>query len=190
MRDLFGSTNFIKFGVVETILNSSDAITKLLNGEEDGNLESGYSLDDYLSNIDSYLYGLVLLPIDDNSKLKLWIKNYILYLYIPLIEKDSIYIVKSRFVDEIFKLETLNSRIDSSIKDFILNDIINYLKSAINSREEEVQRKLMEYIDSEYFLEYLVNYYDIYRNKNYIKDIYMNNEKIRNRLYSQFDFLK
>jgi hypothetical protein len=190
MRDLFGSTNFIKFGVVETILSSSDAVTKLLNGEEEGSLESGYTLDDYLSNIDSYLYGLVMLPVEDNSKLELYIRNYILYLFIPLIEKDSLYIVKSRFVDEIFKLESDNSRIDASIREFILSDITLYLKSVFDSKEEEVQIKLKNFINSEYFLEYLNNYFDIYRNKSFVEDIYFNNENVRDILISHFDFLK
>jgi len=190
MRDLFGSTNFIKFGVVETILSSSNAVNELLHAEEDETLEKGYTLDDYLSNIDSYLYGLVLLPIDEKSDAKKWIRNYVLYLYIPLIEKDSLYVVKSRFVSEIFKLKLGISRIDESIKDYILTDIYTYLDNAISFKEEELQERLKELINDELFLEYLLIYYDIYRNKNYIKDIYIDNEKLRSDMDSLFDFLK
>lgn len=190
MRDLFGSTNFIKFGVVETILSSSDAVNRLLHGEEDGNLEEGYTLDDYLSNIDSYLYGLALLPIDNVSEAKVWIKNYILYLYIPLIEKDSMYIVKSRFVSEIFKIKDNSSRIDDSIKDFILSEVYGYLSSAVSFKEDELQERLKFLINDELFLEYLIIYYDIYRNSKFIKDIYLDNEELREDLISLFGFLK
>lgn len=190
MRDLFGSTNFIKFGVVETILSSSDAVNRLLHGEEDGNLEEGYTLDDYLSNIDSYLYGLALLPVDDVSEARAWIKNYILYLFIPLIEKDSIYIVKSRFVSEIFKIKDNASRIDDSLKEFILSEVYEYLSSAVNFKEDELQEKLKTLVSDELFLEYLIIYYDIYRNSEYIKDIYLDNEKLREDLISLFGFLK
>lgn len=190
MRDLFGSTSFIKFGVVETILSSSNAVNELLHGEEDEILEEGYTLDDYLSNIDSYLYGLVLLPIDKISEAKTWIKNYILYLYIPLLERDSLYALKSRFVSEIFKLKLGNSRIDDSIKDYILSDIYNYLDNVVSFKENELQERLNSLVDDELFLEYLLIYYDIYRNKEYVKNIYIDNEKLRNDMDSLFDFLK
>lgn len=190
MRDLFGSTSFIKFGVVETILSSSNAVNELLHGEEDENLEEGYTLDDYLSNIDSYLYGLVLLPIDKVNEAKIWIRNYILYLYIPLLERDSLYALKSRFVSEIFKLKTGVSRIDDSIKKYILSDIYSYLENAVSFKEYELQERLNDLTHDELFLEYLLIYYDIYKNKDYIKSIYIDNHELRNDMDSLFDFLK
>ncbi len=190
MRDLFGSTNFIKFGVVETILSSSDAVNRLLHGEEDEILEEGYTLDDYLSNLDSYLYGLVFLPIDEESNAKTWIRNYIMYLYIPLIEKDSLYVLKSRFVSEIFKLKNGTSRIDNSIKDYILSSVYSFLENAVSFKEDELQLKLKTMIDDELFLEYLLIYYDIFENKDFIKDIYIDNEELRSDMNSLFDFLK
>lgn len=183
MKDLFNSTNFIKFEVLETILNSSDIVNKLLSEEKS-------TLDDYLSNIDSYLYGLVLLPKNDTKKVKTWIKNYILHLYIPIIEKDTLYIVKSRFVSEIFKLKTSTSRIDDSLKNYLLNNIYKYLKNTINSKEDELQIRLNNIKHDELYLDYLQIYYDIYSNKEYIKNIYIDNEKLRNKMNDLFDFLR
>jgi len=190
MRDLFGSTNFITFGVVETILSSSDAVDKLLHGEETGILEKGYTLDDYLSNIDSYLYGLLLLPIDNIDEVKIWIKNYILYLFIPLIEKSPLYIVKSRFICEIFKLNDSSSRIQDNIREFILEDLYKYLDSSIKSKEDEVKESLLKYIDQDVFIDYIVNYFYIYSNKMFIQDVYISNERLRDDLKSLFEFLK
>ena len=189
MRDLFSSTYFIKFGVVETILSSKNAVNELLHADEEKKLEEGYTLDDYLSNIDSYLFGLVLLPIEDFDSAKKWIKNYIMYLYIPLIEKDSLYILKSRFINEIFKLKKGSSRIDISIRDYILKDIYMCLENAICFKEEDLQDKLNGLVNDELFLEYLLIYYNIYGNQDFIKDIYLENSDLRNDMDSLFDFL-
>lgn len=190
MRDLFGSTNFIKFGIVETILSSSDAVNNLLQHEEDGVLEEGYVFNDYLSNIDSYLYGLVLLPVSNVCEVKKWIRNYIFYLYIPLVLKDVIYIVKSRFVREIIKIKSKECRIDESIRSFIITDVYDFLINTINLKEDELKSRLDKFVKDELFLEYLVVYYDIYKNKEYVIEVYLNNEELRESLKQIFDFVR
>ena len=90
MRDLFNSTNFIKFREIETILRSSDAVNKIIEKAINNQINGKYSLDDYLSNIDSYLYGIVQLPSNNIEEIKEWIKNYIQYLYITLENKEKI----------------------------------------------------------------------------------------------------
>jgi len=188
MRDLFDSTNFIKFGDVETILSSSDAVTKLIEGEQVIS-EDRYTLNDYLSNLDSYLYGVVQLLGENIEEIKKWIFNYIEYLYIPLVNRNPLYIVKSRFINEIFKLEENRSRIDENLKSYLLDRIIIDLKYDFDLKEQIVEELLLENKDEKNFIEYLVNYYNIYRNKEYINKIYRDNESFRIELEKRFDFL-
>lgn len=191
MRDLFGSTSFIRFRTLETILSSSDAVTKLLNFESNKELfEEDYTIEDYLSNIDSYLYGLVIFPSLDNVNLREWIKNYIMYLYVPLIEKDSKYIIKSKLIGEIFKIKYKKSRINESISQYILSDILVYLENLVLDREDEVINILDSIQDDEMFLDYLENYYSIYNNKEYIKDVYIKNDSLKEELMNSYEFLK
>ncbi len=186
MKDLFGCANFIKFKYLEIILGNSSELSKLI----DCNNYEKYSIDDYVSNMDSYLYGLIIFPMENISELKIWIKNYIIYLYIPLIERDKSYIYKSKLVSEIFKIKNDKSRCESKIKDFILNNIFKFLEGTLYNYEEEVIKLLDENIESDMFLDYLDNYYTIYKNKDYIRKIYFNNEKLRSELISKYDFLK
>lgn len=191
MRDLFGSTSFIKFRVLETILSSSDAINKLLEFEKNKNeFQGDYTFLDYLSNIDSYLYGLVIFPSVDDKNIKKWLNNYIHYLYIPLIKRDSIYILKSRLIIEIFKIKDEKSRINENIKSYIKNDIFNYLEEVVLNNEESLIEKLDNLQNEEEFVEYLLNYYSIYKNRKYIEKVYINNYKLREKLSSLYEFLK
>jgi len=154
MRDLFGSTSFIEFEVLETILGSSDAVKKILHGED--NL---YKLEDYVSNMDSYLYGVSIIPPEDVTLVNLWIKNYIDYLYIPLINTDSLYIVKSRFIKEILNK---TSRMDKKVRTYINDEIYNEIRRIIVYNKEILQSRLSDLRNDKNIESYLKNYYSIY----------------------------
>lgn len=186
MKDLFYNTKFIKFELLETILNSTNLLNKLLYNIDDP-VFCGYTLDDYISNIDSYLFGLVLMPSNDSKELIKWIKNYMFYLFIPVIEVNSIYIVKSKLISEIFKINSSSSRIVNDMKSLILEEVFLSLKDKVFSKEEDIQNIILKQDD--FFLDYLIRYYDIYENKNFIKNIYINYNDIRDDLISLFPFL-
>ncbi len=177
MRDLFGSTSFIKFRVLETILSSNIELKKLLERENDKDFL------DYVSNIDSYLYGIILLKVENND-VKLWLNNYIFDFYIPLINKNSLYIVKSYLLKEILNVNEKNSRIDESIKSFI-KEINTKIKDTIYNKQEDLKNKLKENLD----IDYIKNYYQIYKDKSFIIDLSCN-KNIRNELLKIYDFLK
>lgn len=187
MRDLFGSTKYIKFGVLETILNSSNAVNDLFELEGQENIEGDYTFIDYISNLDSYLYGLIQLPPENKIRLKLWINNYIKYLYIPLVEKDCIYIVKSRFMGEMGKVKKPNTKIDKSIQE-ICNEIIEFTLTQIEKEKTKIENKLITILEEENIIEYLINYYNIYNDKEFIKKIYYENEKLK-EIKNKFEFL-
>ena len=189
MRDLFNSTNFIKFREIETILRSSDAVNKIIEKAINNQINGKYSLDDYLSNIDSYLYGIVQLPSNNIEEIKEWIKNYIHYLYIPLVNKEPLYIIKSRFINEIFKLENNSSKINEELQSFIESKIITYLKNTFDQKEEIIEKEIDEKLKDKNIIEYLKNYYNIYKNKKHIKKIYLNNEDLQRELEKTFEFL-
>lgn len=169
MRDLFGSTKYIKFGVLETILSSSNAVSDLLKLEGlENNLEEDFSFLDYVSNLDSYLYGLIILPPEDIKKLSIWLNNYINNLYIPLLEKDSLYLVKSKLISEIFKLKTQNSKIDPKLKNTCLR-VLDILESVSESYKKEIETSLEKRIDDEYIKDYLKIYNTIYNDNCFLK---------------------
>jgi len=141
MRDLFGSTKYIKFGVLETILSSSNAVNDLLELEEQKKLEGDFSFLDYLANLDSYLYGLIKLPSNDTKNLEIWINNYIKYLYIPLIEKDCIYLVKSRLIGELSKVKNKDSEIGDNLKDICL-ETLDFILATVEYKKEELEHIL------------------------------------------------
>ncbi len=188
MRDLFGSTKYIKFGVLETILSSSNAVNDLLELEEQKKLEGDFSFLDYLANLDSYLYGLIKLPSNDTKNLEIWINNYIKYLYIPLIEKDCIYLVKSRLIGELSKVKNKDSEIGDNLKDICL-ETLDFILATVEYKKEELERKLTSMINDEYIQEFLINYYNIYEDKEFIKTIYYENENLY-KMKDKFDFLK
>jgi len=177
MRDLFGSTKYIKFGVLETILSSSNAVNDLLNLEDNKTLDEEYSFLDYLSNLDSYLYGIILLPPEDLSKIKTWINNYINYLYIPLIKKDSLYLVKSKFIGEIFKLRIGSSRIDLKVKSLCMS-VLKSLEKDVSDLKKDIENKLENLVNDEQIIEYLKIYKSIYNDLYFIKKIIYENNKL------------
>lgn len=154
MRDLFGSTSFIEFEVLETILGSSDAVKKILDEKD-----SAYKLEDYISNIDSYLYGISIIAPKDIEEVKLWISNYIDNLYIPLIKRDSLYIVKSRLIKEIL---SDSSRMDTRVREYVDDIIYDKVKSIIDDNKEILQTKLANVRNDKNLSFYLDNYYNIY----------------------------
>lgn len=169
MRDLFGSTKYIKFGVLETILSSSNAVSDLLKLEGlENNLEEDFSFLDYVSNLDSYLYGLIILPPEDIKKLSIWLNNYINNLYIPLLEKDSLYLVKSKLISEIFKLKTQNSKIDPKLKNTCLR-VLDTLENVSESYKKEIEISLEKRIDDEHIKDYLKIYNTIYNDNCFLK---------------------
>ena len=190
MRDLFGSTNYIEFGVLETILSSSNAVNKLLHFEENMDLfERRYTFEDYISNLDSYLYGVSILPDIELSIIKKYVNNYINYLYIPLIELDNLYIVKSRFIKEIINLKNNKSKINDKYKDFILLEIYMKLNNVVKINGDGLRTILSKLISDEFFLEYLTIYYDIYNDKSFIKNLYFNNKELKGVLEEKFNFI-
>lgn len=188
MKDLFDSTKYIEFGVLETILSNSNMVNNLLEFENNKKFfEERYSFLDYLSNLDSYLYGLVLLPPENINDLKIWINNYINYLYIPLISSDCLYIVKSKLISEISKLSYNNSRINEKVLD-LCQDILSKIKLSVWENKELLEHKLKNMINHEFIIDYLINYYNVYKNKEYIKELFCTYEVLHS-MNEKFDFL-
>lgn len=188
MRDLFGSTKYIEFEVLETILSSSNAVNSLLEYEDNKNIfEERYTFLDYLSNLDSYLYGLMLLPPEDITKLKIWINNYIKYLYLPLIEKDNLFIVKSKVISEIIKIKKYTTRIDKKITE-ICTSILDLILVNIRNKKQDLEIKILKELENENIIDYLVNYYNIYEDKKFIKELYHKKESLYH-IKDKFDFL-
>ncbi len=177
MRDLFGSTSFIKFEVLETILSSSDELESLLTKKEDS------SFLDLISNLDSYLYGLIMLK-KENDEIKKWLNNYIFILYMNLIKRNSLYIVKSYLLKEIMNVDNDSSRIDITIKDYI-KEIKEKIKETIQNSKTNLEKELEKIYD----IGFLKNYYEIYKDKSFITKISKDKNK-KEELKKEFDFLK
>ncbi len=163
MIDLFGSTKFIKIEVVETILSSSEEVKKIYKDK--------INIKDYLSNFDSYLYGVLMLPNRDINKVIDMLNNYIKYMYIPLIKEDSFYIVKSRLISEIMKIKYNKSKIYDKYIKIIKKEYKEIFNKIIDSKEE-VEKRIIDNKTKEDIKDILINYYAIYEDKQFVYRIY------------------
>lgn len=156
MKDLFKSTSFIEFKKIEKILNNRESLNEILNLKRENDK---YTFDDYISNIDSYLYGFSILPPKDLDDVILWIRNYVNYLYIPLINRNSLYILKCKFIINLIKDSSL---VNVKIKDCLGEDFILKLKEIILSKKQDILNLInsME-LNKEIYLD---NYYKVFDN--------------------------
>lgn len=156
MKDLFKNTSFIEFKKIEKILRSKESLNEILNFHGEN---QKYTFDDYISNIDSYLYGFSILPPEDLNDLILWIHNYINYLYIPLVKNKSLYVLKCNFATNLIKDESL---VNMKVKENLGEDFLLELKRIIFSRKQDILNE----IDSTKLNKeiYLDNYHSIFDN--------------------------
>ena len=171
---------YIPINKIEEILETKK-LDNFLN--EYKKYSKDYTLNDYITNIESYMYGYLMLDTNNDEIIYIVEKiyKYIDGVIIPLSKKNPTIFLKSKISKILIKIyNNINVEVNQHCKDYISEFPHSSIYMSFTSNKNRIKDKIVSLKS----LTLLSTYIEITQDTKYLFDIYFSIKKLRNKIMS------